>query len=283
MARVDINGIGIEYEVFGEGPLAVITPGGRFSKDAPGIRELAQAVAAGGMTTAIWDRPNTGASDLCFEGESESILNADVLAELVRHLGRGPACLIGGSAGSRVSLLAGVRRPDTVSRMFLVWISGGPVSLASLGAYYYAPHAVAAGSGGMAAVAALPEWTEQLAKNPGNRERLLAQDPDRFIEVMQSWCAAFFPTPGAPVPGLSPADFAAIRMPVMILRSSKSDLYHTRQASEETHRLIPGAQIAEPPWPDSEWNDRSAAALRGEGLFANWPKLAPQILEFARS
>ena len=47
------------------------------------------------------------------------------------------------------------------------------------------------------------------------------------------------------------------------------------------HALIPGAAIAEPPWPDNEWLMRQAAAAAGEGLFANWPRLAPQILDFA--
>ncbi|CAN7665835.1 alpha/beta hydrolase [Phenylobacterium sp. LjRoot225] len=283
MARTEINGIGIEYEVFGEGPLAVITPGGRFSKDTPGIRELAQDLAKGGLTAVIWDRPNCGASDLCFEGESESILNADVLAELIRHLGRGPAYLVAGSAGSRVSLLAATRRPDVVSRMFLFWISGGAVSLASLGTYYYAGHAIAAATGGMEAVAALPDWQEQLAKNPGARDHLLAQDPWTFIDTMQRWCAAFFPTPGSPVPGLSPAEAAKMQVPVMVLRSGKVDLYHTREVSEAMQRLIPGAQIAEPPWGDDEWYVRTDAQARGEGLFGNWPALVPQILEFARS
>lgn len=284
MARAEISGIGIEYEMFGDGPLAVITPGGRFSKDTPGIRELAQELAANGFTAVIWDRPNCGASDICFDGESESILNADVQAELIRHLGRGPAYLVAGSAGSRVALLTAARRPDVVARMFLLWISGGPISLASLGAFYTEGQAMAAITGGMEAVAALPQWQEQLAKNPGNRDRILAQDPERFVQTLQRWCAAFFPTAGSPVPGLAPQDFAAMRMPVMVLRSGKSDLYHTRETSEQVHALIPGSQLAEPPatWPDTEWNDRMAAAAQGEGLFAKWPQLAPQIVAFAK-
>jgi len=52
---------------------------------------------------------------------------------------------------------------------------------------------------------------------------------------------------------------------------------------EQVHALIPHSILDEPPWGDREWIDRMAAARRGEGLFANWPKLAPQILKFARS
>lgn len=283
MAHAQIDGIGIDYDVIGEGPLAIVTPGGRFSKYTVGIRELAEALAAGGLSVIIWDRPNCGASDLCFRGDSESILNADTLAGLVRHVDRGPALVVGGSAGSRVSLLATSRHPDMVSGLFLLWISGGPISLASLGAHYTAASAIAAVTGGMEAVAALPEWQEQLTRNPGNRARMLAQDPRTFIATMQSWCASFFPIPGSPVPGMTIADFTRLTLPVTILRSSPTDLYHTREASEEAHRLIPGSHIAEPPWGASEWNDRMDAAMsRGESLFAHWPMLAPQILEFAR-
>ena len=33
-----VNGLGIAYDVIGQGEPWVITPGGRFSKDAPGVR-----------------------------------------------------------------------------------------------------------------------------------------------------------------------------------------------------------------------------------------------------
>ena len=69
---------------------------------------------------------------------------------------------------------------------------------------------------------------------------------------------------------------------LMVLRSGKSDLSHPRKTSEEVHALIRGATIAEPPWPDNEWLSRQDAARKGEGLFQNWPRLAPQILDFAR-
>ena len=279
MARVDIDGVGIEYEVIGDGPPAIITAGGRFSKDVAGIRELAEALAAGGLSVIIWDRPNCGASDLCFEGATEARLNAAMLAGLVRRVDRGPALVIGGSAGARISLIAGAFHPEAVAKLFLVWISGGPVSLAALGSGYTAASALAAADGGMEAVAALPEWEEPIRRNPGNRARMLAQDPDAFIDTMQRWCAAFFPTPGSPVPGLTVEDFKKFTMPVMVLRSGKSDVFHTRQTSEAVSRLIPGSKLVEPPWGDREFIERRA----NRDFFARWPLLAPQILEFARS
>src|SRR6185295_11758186 len=73
MPDVLIDGTKIVYEIVGEsGPPWVITPGGRFGLDTPGIRELATELAARGQRVVIWDRPNCGGSDVCFEGASES-------------------------------------------------------------------------------------------------------------------------------------------------------------------------------------------------------------------
>ena len=280
--RITVNGLGIEYEIIGKGDPVVITPGGRFSKETPGVRELAEALARAGKQVLIWDRPNCGASDVSFDAETESLLNANTLAGLLRALGMAPALLVGGSAGSRVSLLTAERHPNVVSKLFIFWISGGPIGLATLTMTYSAASALAANRGGMEAVAALPEWADSIKRNPGNRARILSQDPARFIETMQRWGGSFFPTAGSPVPGMTPESFRSIRVPTMVLRSGKSDLHHTRKTSEDVHALIAGSIIAEPPWPDNEWPSRQAARAKGEGLFQNWPKLAPQILEFAR-
>jgi pimeloyl-ACP methyl ester carboxylesterase len=283
MARAEIDGIGIDYELIGSGQAISITPGGRFSKDYAGVRELGQALAAGGLRALIWDRPNCGASDLAFRGDSESALNADILAGLIRKLELGPTILAGGSAGSRVSLLTATRHPEAAAGLFLWWITGGAIGLAALVGVYCGDAALTAAAGGMEAVAAMPAWREQLARNPANRARLLAQDPAAFIHTMGRWADAFTPAEGSPVPGVTRAEFAALSMPTTILRSGASDLHHPRRTSEQVHALIPGSLLDEPPWGDREWIDRMAAAQRGEGLFANWPKLAPQILRFARS
>ena len=282
MPTVTVDRISLAYEIIGNGPrTAVITPGGRFSKDTPGVRTLSERLAEKGLRVLIWDRPNCGESDLCFVGESESLMHADALAGLLRTLDAAPALVVGGSAGSRVSLLTAIRHPDVVERLFLLWISGGAVGLAAL-AYYYCHESLAAAAlGGMEAVAALPGWQEQLTRNPRNREILLRQDAGVFVETMKKWARGFLPKDDSPVPGVVPGDLAALRMPVMVLRSGESDFHHPRQTSEAVHAMISGARIDEPPWGDREWIERMQAASRGEGLFARWPLLAPQILEFA--
>ncbi len=283
MARVTVAGLEIDYELLGDpgAPAVALTAGGRFSRQTPGLPELAEALAVGGRRVLLWDRPNCGASDICFDGPSESELNARALVDVIRKLGLGPVALAAGSAGSRITLIAAARAPELVSHLVIWWISGGPISLAQLAAYYCGDSAMAASHGGMEAVAALPAWAEQIARNPRNRDILLAQNPDTFVETMQRWALSYAYSHDSPVPGMSPQDFAGLRMPTLVFRSGKSDLSHTRRTSEWVHELIPHSQLVEPPWPDQEWNNHSMMpAGPGRKLFENWPQLAPYILDF---
>lgn len=279
MAKIDIGGIGIAYEIIGSGRKnAILTPGGRFSKDTPGIRELAGELAKHDYKVVIWDRPNCGESDVCFEAESESILNADTLATLLKKLDMAPALVFGGSAGSRVSLIAAHRHREVVDKLALVWISGGWVGLAALVGVYCGDLLQAAKIGGMEAVAQSQWLAETVKRNPSNRDRILAQDVDSFCDTMQRWAKSFYPEEGSPVPGLLPGHFAELDMPVLIFRSGHSDFSHPRFTTEEVHKLIPQSKLVEPPWGDREWIERMQDVENG--LFRRYPLLVPQIIEF---
>lgn len=282
MPTARVNGLDIAYEIHGEGDPVAITPGGRFSMDTNGVRELALALAEGGKKALIWDRPNTGASDICFDGDFESNMHADTLAGLIRELDLGPTTIIGGSAGSRVSLLTVLRHPDVAERLAVWWISGGFFGLLALASHYCAEMWTAAKTGGMEAVAKLPSLAENMAKNPHSRERLLAMDAEDFAATMESWGPHFLQPPDSPVPGLTRADFAGIGVPTLIFRSSATDLAHPRRTTEWVHELIPHSQLVEPPFGADEWKERSGEyqATGVNNLFASWPKLAPRILEF---
>ncbi|HKX79204.1 MAG TPA: alpha/beta hydrolase [Novosphingobium sp.] len=283
MPRIEVDGIGIEYELLGDaGAHAIaVTPGGRFSMRAPGIRELADALVAGGRRVLLWDRPNAGASDMAFGGESESHQQARVLVELIRSLDLGKTAVGGGSAGARCSLFAAVQAPDEVSHLLQWWVTGGTVSLFLLGASYFCESALAARIGGMEAVAALPAWSEQLRRNPRNRQRLLEQDPERFIGTMTRWASAWTPNSRSPTPGMEPEDFARLKMPVMIVRGATTDIWHPAEISDWMHRLVPHSDLLEAPWDDGAPLRRLAAARdSGNGHFLDWHMLAPQILEF---
>jgi pimeloyl-ACP methyl ester carboxylesterase len=278
MATASVDGLTISYDVVGDdGPAWIVTPGGRFSKDDAGIRELAAALSG---RVVVWDRPNCGASDVCFEGPSESELQADALAGLLRELDLGPARIVGGSGGARVSLLAAARHPEVAERVAVWWITGGPFGLLSLAVHYCGTSLRAAWEGGMEAVVALPEWAEVLERNPANRDRFLAQEPAAFVATMERWMLAYAPDPAEVVPGLDPA---AVTVPALVFRSGASDLHHRRETSERLAAALPDARLVEPPWGDGEWRERQDERNRGvtEGLFVRWPLLAPQLEEWA--
>lgn len=288
MARIAVDGIELDYELIGPegGQPLVITPGGRYPRDAAGVPELGAIMADAGYRVLLWDRPGCGASDIAFDAPSESVMNCEALVGIVRELGLRDIVLLGGSAGSRISLMAAARMPENVRQIAIWWISGGPLGLAGLAWFYGGDQILAASKGGMAAVAELPSWADQTARNPKIRDILLAQDPDRFIETMQRWAIGFAYSEHSPVPGMSQADFARLRMPVLVFRSGHSDMYHTRRTSEWVHELLPNSQLREPPWGDQEWNYVSTFPIdpaNRRGRFERWPLIAPPILEFLQS
>lgn len=280
VAKVEVPGAGslsLAYELIGDaGQPWTITPGGRFTKESPGVRELAEALAAAGNRVLIWDRPNCGESDVCFEGSSESAVQADALAALLGHLELAPAVITGGSGGARVSLLTASRHRGVAAGLAIWWISGGVFGLLSLATHYCGGSLREAWTGGMEAVVALPEWAEVLERNPSNRQRFLSEDPARFIATMERWMLAYCPRDDEHVPGLADSDARALEIPALVFRSGESDAYHTRATSEALAELLPQARLVEPPWGDREWIERQQA--RDEGLFAHWPLLAPQLL-----
>jgi pimeloyl-ACP methyl ester carboxylesterase len=277
VATATVNGLTLAYETIGEGRPWVITPGGRFTKDEPGVRQLAEALAAQGNRVLIWDRPNCGESDVCFEGSSESAMQADALVGLLEHLDMTAAVIIGGSGGARVSLLAAAH-PGAAAGLAVWWISGGVYGLLTLAMHYCGGSLAAAWtSGGMEAVAALPEWQEVITKNAGNRQHILDQDPKTFIAAMERWMLAYVPT-DEPVPGLSLDAARALDLPALVFRSGESDVWHTRATSERLAEVLPRARLVEPPWGDREWLERQDH--HDDGIFVRWPLLAPQLLEW---
>ena len=280
MPRIEIDGIGIAYELLGKerDPIVALTPGGRFTMETPGVRPFAEALVAGGRQVLIWDRPNCGLSDVCLRGESESETQAEALSGLIRALDLGPVTIAGGSGGARVSMLAAARDPEICSHLAIWWISGGPIGLMQLATYYCGEAATLASRGGMEAVLAASSWAGQFAVNPDAEEAIRAMDPDRFIAVMQKWAAAYAPSDISPVPGMKPADFARLTMPVLIFRSGRSDLSHTRATSEWVHRLIPHSLFRDPPWREDEWNYRSTSA--DHNIFGSWETLTPALIDF---
>lgn len=285
MSRIEISGLGIEYELLGKpgAPAVVVTPGGRFSKDAPGIRELGEAIAARGKRVLLWDRPNCGASDMCFEGEGEGKTQAAVLCKLIRTLNLGPTTLVAGSAGARVSLFAALHDPEFISHLVLWWVSGGVASLMMMGSGYCSELALAASMSGMEGVAALPAFAEQIQRNPRNREIILQQDPLTFIATMERWAAGYLPAEPFAAPGVSRQQLAQLPMPVLIFNNHSLDFFHRSPITEWLHAAIPHSKLIDLPWQDDIFARRNKVAIEsktGTGHFIDWPDLAPAIFEF---
>jgi pimeloyl-ACP methyl ester carboxylesterase len=287
MAKIDVNGLTLDYELLGDegAPPLVLTPGGRYPRDTAGVPELGRIFADNGYRVLLWDRPGCGASDIAFTAPSESVMNCEACVGLIKALDLRDVTLVGGSAGSRISLMTATRMPENVKKIAVWWLSGGAIALAMLAWYYCGDQVAAAAKGGMEAVAELPSWAEQIGRNPKMRDILLAQDPDTYIDTMQRWAAAFNYSDQTPMPGITAADFAKLTMPILVFRSGKSDMAHTRRTSEWVHELLPASTLSEPPWGDGEWNYVSTFPIdpaNRRGRFERWPLMAPPVLEFLK-
>ena len=169
---------------------------------------------------------------MSFRGSSESEIQADSLAQLLRQLDFGPTVIIGGSGGARVSLLTAARHPDVARGLAIWWISGGVYGLMSLGTVYCAGSITTVWNGTMEDVANLPEWDEVIKRNPRNRERFLGLDPGEFKAVMEGWMHAYCACGDPLVPGLTDEQVSRFTLPTLVFRSGKSDMHHTRETSQ---------------------------------------------------
>jgi len=285
VAALAINGGDVVYEILGAtGDLIVLTPGGRFGMDIPGLRPLAQALVDGGYRVLLWDRPNCGRSDVQFYGQSESHMRAETLHHLLTALDAGPCIIAGGSGGARDSMLATMLYPEHFTKLVVWNIVGGIYGSFVLGNYYVVPSILAVRGLGIDGLSTLPEWQDRIEANPENRSRLAALDAGDFLRVMRSWLDAFVPKPGQTIPGVDDEMFTAITIPTLIIRGGKDDWDHPRRTSLEIHCLIKGSQLIDPPWPEDAWE--RAGELRASGKvkryngFDTWVMAAPAILEF---
>jgi pimeloyl-ACP methyl ester carboxylesterase len=282
---IEINGGNVVYEILGDsGQYIVLTPGGRFSKDIPGLRPLAEALVDGGYRVVLWDRPNCGKSDVQFYGQSESHMRAETLHALVSALGIGPCILAGGSGGARDSMLTIMLYPEIATKLVVWNIVGGVYGTFVLGAHYITPNIRPVMTMGMKGLLHLREWQERIAENPANEERLLSQDPDEFVKVMMRWLNAFVSKPGQTIPGVDDEMFGNIKVPTLIIRGGEDDWDHPKRTSLEVSCLIKGSELIDPPWPEDAWEqaakDNAQGKVKHFNMFDTWVQAAPAILKF---
>lgn len=269
------DGCKLPYRLRGEGPLIALTPGGR--EDGEAVAALAKELAARACVLT-WDRRNTGAADLYFGGDlPETEIWANDLADLIEHIGQGPAWLAGGSAGCRVSVLSALRRPQTARGLLLWSASGGRYACQFLGFSYHVPYIMAAQQAGMEAVAQTPFFADRIRDNPSNRERLLAIEPRDFIAVMQRWNRSFYYNAAETLAGVADDDLRSLALPALVVEGN--DDIHAPEVSRRMAELLPNAVPRPSPWSNEEWLDKFTGRRTGS-VFDLYPMLAPGILEF---
>jgi pimeloyl-ACP methyl ester carboxylesterase len=110
---LDIQGGRIAYEVTGEGPLIVLSHG--IGDHRQVFRFLAPELVRAGFRVAAADMRGHGESST---GDWKSISRTDVagdLVALIRHLGDGPAVIVGHSLSGGAATIAAATAPDLVS------------------------------------------------------------------------------------------------------------------------------------------------------------------------
>ena len=211
-------------------------------------------------------------------------MQADTMAALLEHLDMAPAVIIGGSGGSRISMLAAAATAVAASALAVWWIWRVPFGLMSLAVRCCAGSFEAAWTGGMEAVVELAEWAEVLEAQPGQPRALPRAGPGRVHRDDGSLDGRVLPRRGrggarhehGGGPRLRPPD---ARVPQRRLRHPphEGDLGRIARRPCRT-----------PAW----WNRRGATANGPNGrrsasagttdrLFVRWPLLIPQIQEWA--
>jgi len=206
-------------------------------------RSLGEKIAEAGYRVVVYDRRNTGGSDVAIDGDSENAEWAEDLHELLAQLDAAPAYIGGSSSGCRLAMGLALRRPADVRGLLLWRVTGGAYAAERLTNQYYTSHIEAAQQGGMAAVCAMEHWSEVIANNPKNRERLMAMDPSEFIARMTRWRRSFVAGTGHAVIGLAPAELRALTMPACIVPGN--DRVHPRTPGQVAHRLMPNSEYRE--------------------------------------
>jgi pimeloyl-ACP methyl ester carboxylesterase len=274
MAVAQVRGVRLVYEVLGAGgPWVAISPGGR--RGLASDRALGVLIAEAGFRVLVYDRRNTGASDIAISGDSESAEQAEDLLALLRALDTGPAYIAGCSSGSRLSLLLALDHPEAVRALLLWRVTGGAYAAERLAFSYYTQFLEAAQRGGIEAVCETEHFAAMIRANPATRQRLRTMGAEGFVGGMERWLAGFRQGSGFPIAGISPEAMRRLTLPALIVPGN--DRIHPRAPGQAAHRLMPNSRYREVLTADRD------ADVDFEGWEAARGTLAAVFIDFLRA
>ena len=289
MATVEIDGTTIAYEIIGERSAGRRRGSSRPAGASPRTRP------ASASWPRRWPRTASGCSSgtartparptSASPATSESEMQADRLAGLLRALDLAPAVIVGGSGGARVSLLTAARHPDVASKLAMWWISGGTVRAADARDGLLRrvdPRRVAGRHGSGRRAARVGRGARAQSRQPAALPR---SRPARVHRDARTVDARVLPRPRRDRSRPARRRVRGARRCPRSCSAAARAIRTTRARRRSAARgSFPARELVEPPWGDREWIERSDAARAGTGgLFERWPLLAPQLLEFAGS
>lgn len=280
MPRTSIDGAEVHYTVLGEaGPWCILNPGGRFDLD--GARQHAGWLVEGGYRAIIYDRRNTGASDVWIGPEAtEDEISARDMAHLLRLCGGQAAFVIGAGGGIRPTIDFALRYPELTLGCICVFPSGGGHAADLLAHRYYGLFADAAEQGGMAAVCATEYYAERISANPRNRALLMAMDAGEFAATMNRWAAHMRASANWPTTGFTEEMLGRMKVPTLVFPGLRDDDIHGYGPGMATARAIPGAQVVELAESRKPADDQGAWFLQAMRKRMTDPDLGPTMLSF---
>jgi pimeloyl-ACP methyl ester carboxylesterase len=245
-----IRSVDIHYQIIGEdGPWVALITGGR--RPHGELISLARKIAAAGYRVLLHDRRNTGASGLKFDTDNvEEATWADDLDALLSELGARPAFIGGSSSGARTAIMFALRHPSSVRALLLMRVTGGAFAAGRLPENYYGQYIRAAEAGGMAAVCETERFSTLIQTDPANRAKIMAMDPQVFVDTHKRWLELFKAGAHLPVMGVTPEELASIKVPVIVIPGN--DKTHASASGIAAHKMIAGSELHQLPIEDQD-------------------------------
>ena len=283
MAKADVNGHVMSYDVEGEGPNITFMPGGFRAREM--ARPVAHELVTAGHKVMIHDRANTGESAFILEGDSLFDVWIRQLHRLLEHLDMLPVYVGGASGGTMGALRFALQYPDSVKGLLATMpVADDAEAFQKLVETIFLEPSRLAEELGMDAViehgGGWFNWADQAGKDPAKREQLLSTDPKQFAARMRQWAEDLKPGRGY-LAGLSKDQISQISCPAIVI--SGWDKTHTPEAAKGLHELLPNSKLIIPEeyFDNEEW-ERIMKLVQEKGGIYFTASLAPLLVSFIK-